>query len=87
MFIVVAALLQILLASAALAADFSGLVVSVLDSDTLEVLYNRHPERIRLNGRKYRAHVSIRSTSETRFRNWFMEDRYESMDSPRRDSG
>jgi endonuclease YncB( thermonuclease family) len=31
-------------------ADFSGLVVSVLDGDTLEVLHNRHPERIRLSG-------------------------------------
>ena len=31
-------------------ADFSGPVVSVLDGDTLEVLYNQHPERIRLNG-------------------------------------
>jgi len=25
-------------------------VVKVLDSDTIEVLYNQHPERIRLNG-------------------------------------
>jgi micrococcal nuclease len=32
------------------AADFSGLVVSVLDGDTIEVLHNRHPERIRLSG-------------------------------------
>ena len=32
-----------------LAADFSGPIVSVLDGDTLEVLHNRHPERIRLN--------------------------------------
>jgi endonuclease YncB( thermonuclease family) len=31
-------------------ADFSGLVVSVLDGDTLEVFHNRHPERIRLSG-------------------------------------
>jgi endonuclease YncB( thermonuclease family) len=31
-------------------ADFSGQVVSVLDGDTLEVLHNQHPERIRLNG-------------------------------------
>ena len=31
-------------------ADFSGPVVSVLDGDTIEVLHNRHPERIRLNG-------------------------------------
>ncbi len=31
-------------------ADFSGPVVSVLDGDTLEVLHNQHPERIRLSG-------------------------------------
>mgnify|MGYP001567423238 CR=1 FL=1 len=31
-------------------ADFSGPVVSVLDGDTIEVLHNHHPERIRLNG-------------------------------------
>jgi len=31
-------------------ADFSGLVVSVLDGATLEVLHNHHPERIRLSG-------------------------------------
>ena len=41
-----------ILASAAqtYAADFSGPVVSVLDGDTLEVLHNQHPERIRLSG-------------------------------------
>ena len=32
------------------AADFSGLVVSVLDGDTIEVLHHQHPERIRLSG-------------------------------------
>lgn len=32
------------------AADFSGPVVSVLDGDTIEVLHNTHPERIRLHG-------------------------------------
>lgn len=31
-------------------ADFSGPVVSVLDGDTIEVLHNQHPERVRLNG-------------------------------------
>ena len=30
--------------------DFSGPVVSVLDGDTIEVLHNSTPERIRLNG-------------------------------------
>jgi hypothetical protein len=34
-----ATLIHILLASAAVAADFSGLVVSVLDGDTIEVLH------------------------------------------------
>ena len=29
---------------------FSGQVVSVLDGDTIEVLHNQHPERIRLSG-------------------------------------
>jgi micrococcal nuclease len=31
-------------------ADFSGPVVSVIDGDTLEVLHNLYPERIRLSG-------------------------------------
>jgi endonuclease YncB( thermonuclease family) len=31
-------------------ADFTGLVVSVLDGDTLEVLHNDHAERLRING-------------------------------------
>ena len=32
------------------AADFSRLIVSVLDGDSIEVLPNQHPERIRLSG-------------------------------------
>jgi endonuclease YncB( thermonuclease family) len=36
--------------SAVLALDFTAPVVSVLDGDTIEVLHNRHPERIRLSG-------------------------------------
>ena len=36
--------------SVVLASDFSDPVVSVLDGDTIEVLHNRHPERIRLSG-------------------------------------
>ena len=32
------------------AADFSGPVVSVLDGDTIEVLHNTYPERVRLSG-------------------------------------
>src|SRR5690349_21156618 len=31
-------------------ADFTGPVVSVLDGDTIEVLHNTYPERIRLSG-------------------------------------
>ena len=31
-------------------ANFTDLVTSVLDADTIEVLHNPHPERIRLNG-------------------------------------
>ncbi len=33
-----------------LAADLPGQVVRVLDGDTIEVLHNQHPERIRLHG-------------------------------------
>ena len=40
----------ILLASIAVAADFSAKIIRVLDGDTIEVLHNQHPERIRLNG-------------------------------------
>ena len=36
--------------SYSIAADFSGSVVSILDGDTIEVLHNQHPERIRLSG-------------------------------------
>ena len=39
-----------LVISQAIAADFTGTVVSVLDGDTIEVLHNQHSERIRLNG-------------------------------------
>jgi endonuclease YncB( thermonuclease family) len=38
------------LAAVALAADFSGPVVAVLDGDTIEVLHHTRAERIRLNG-------------------------------------
>ena len=44
------ALISIVLASSVFAADFTGPVVSVLDGDTIEVLHNTHPERIRLSG-------------------------------------
>jgi micrococcal nuclease len=43
-------LILLLSVYSALAQDFPGLVVSVLDGDTIEVLHNSRPERIRLNG-------------------------------------
>jgi endonuclease YncB( thermonuclease family) len=36
--------------STVLASDFSDSAVSMLDGDTIEVLHNHHPERIRLSG-------------------------------------
>ena len=39
-----------LLSTPCLAANYPGPVVSVLDGDTLEVLHNQRPERIRLHG-------------------------------------
>ncbi len=39
-----------LLATPASAADFTGAVISVLDGDTIEVLHNTLPERVRLSG-------------------------------------
>jgi len=41
---------SVFLLASALAAEFSGSVVSILGSDTIEVLLNLQPERIRLNG-------------------------------------
>jgi endonuclease YncB( thermonuclease family) len=40
----------ILLASIAVAADFSAKIIRVLDGDTLEVPHSNRPERIRLSG-------------------------------------
>jgi micrococcal nuclease len=40
----------VLLWAAPAHADFTGPVVSVLDGDTIEVLHNTYPERIRLSG-------------------------------------
>ena len=42
--------LLFLLSPSRAVAEFTGPVVSVLDGDTIEVLHNRHPERIRLSG-------------------------------------
>jgi endonuclease YncB( thermonuclease family) len=33
-----------------LAGDFTGQVAAIVDGDTIEVLRNQHPQRIRLNG-------------------------------------
>jgi len=41
-----------LLDSQAIAFEFTGQVVSILDRDTLEVLHNQRPERIRLSDKK-----------------------------------
>jgi endonuclease YncB( thermonuclease family) len=40
----------LVLFSYSLAFPFTGQVVSVPDGDTIEVLHNHHPERIRLSG-------------------------------------
>ena len=45
-----AILLTLLLASSALAGEFNGPVVSVLDGDTIEVLHKKRAERTRLSG-------------------------------------
>ena len=43
-------LLSLLLSTSVSAEDFTGQVVTVLDGDTIEVLHNQHPDRIRLSG-------------------------------------
>lgn len=43
-------LIFLLLSLCLYAGELSGHVISVLDGDTIEVLHNQHPERIRLNG-------------------------------------
>ena len=37
-------------ATSVLASNYTGKVVGIIDGDTIEVLHNQHPERIRLNG-------------------------------------
>ena len=49
-FLVVGLLAAAFSLGSALAADFTGQVISVLDGDTIEVLHNQHPEHIRLSG-------------------------------------
>lgn len=47
----IALTLSILLLSAnGWCADYTASVVSVLDGDTIEVMHNQHPDRIRLSG-------------------------------------
>jgi len=46
----VVCLVLILLTPSLAVADFTGPVVSALDGDTIEVLHNTHPERVRLSG-------------------------------------
>jgi endonuclease YncB( thermonuclease family) len=41
---------SVLAASFSFATDFTGRVVGVIDGDTIEVLHNQRPERIRLSG-------------------------------------
>jgi endonuclease YncB( thermonuclease family) len=48
--VIVVVLLSLLLSPVAFASDYSGLVVSVRDGDTLDILHNQHRERIRLSG-------------------------------------
>lgn len=55
------AALVLLLAPPAHAADFSGLVVSVLDGNTIEIQHNTHPERIRLSGHTPGAELTEQS--------------------------
>jgi hypothetical protein len=50
--------------ASALAAEFSGSVVSILGSDTIEVLHNLQPERIRLMPREK---ASLRQVSEASY--------------------
>jgi endonuclease YncB( thermonuclease family) len=52
-------------------ADFTGPVVSILDGDTIEVLHNTHPERVRLSGidcpEKGGISVSLRERCHPRY--------------------
>jgi endonuclease YncB( thermonuclease family) len=43
-------LAALLLPTIVCAADFTGGVIGIIDGDTIEVLHNQHPERIRLSG-------------------------------------
>ncbi|MEP6959075.1 MAG: hypothetical protein ABI980_10140 [Nitrospirota bacterium] len=45
-----AVLFTLWLAASAMAGEFTGPVVGVLDGDTVEVLHHQHPERVRLSG-------------------------------------
>jgi len=45
-----AVVLLFALSLSALANEFKGNVISILDGDTIEVLHNTKPERVRLSG-------------------------------------
>ncbi|MGH7181591.1 MAG: thermonuclease family protein [Nitrospiraceae bacterium] len=45
-----AVFLTLLFTGSALGDEFTAPVVRIRDGDTIEVLHNRHPERIRLSG-------------------------------------
>ena len=47
---VLALILSVLASDLSTGIGFTGQVVRILDGDTIEVLHNQHPERIRLNG-------------------------------------
>ena len=50
MLLLFAALFTLWLATSAMAGEFTGQVVGVLDGDMIEVLHKKRPERIRLSG-------------------------------------
>lgn len=47
--------------------DFAGRVMSVVDGDTIEVLHNGNPERVRLNGIDCPERTQAFGTEATRF--------------------
>jgi endonuclease YncB( thermonuclease family) len=50
MLLLFAVIFTLWLAASAMAGEFTGPVIRVLDGDTIEVLHKKHPERIRLSG-------------------------------------
>ncbi|HEX4967057.1 MAG TPA: hypothetical protein VFV44_00925, partial [Nitrospiraceae bacterium] len=56
----------LLLCASLATADFTGPVVSVLDGDTIEVLHNSRPERVRLSDIDYLEKSGLCPTAGTR---------------------